>query len=189
MSGHRIMVDPFVPRPADDEDSDRIVRRKLSDLVLERMQALILGGEIGPGEALPSEHALMQRFGVGRPAVREALQTLQTMGLITISHGERSRVNALTAGRGAAPGGSGGADAAECRAGEPGGAEAGAAALRTRHGARGRAAGDRGGRGGAQGADPVAAGEARRRRRRLFGRTSRSMCILPACRGTGSCRR
>ena len=38
----------------------------------------------------------MDRFGVGRPAVREALQSLQTMGLITISHGERSRVNALT---------------------------------------------------------------------------------------------
>ena len=39
----------------------------------------------------------MERFGVGRPAVREALQSLHTMGLITISHGERSRVNALSA--------------------------------------------------------------------------------------------
>ena len=38
----------------------------------------------------------MDRFGVGRPAVREALQSLQTMGLITISHGERSRVNELS---------------------------------------------------------------------------------------------
>src|SRR6478735_9258187 len=53
-------------------------------------------GEIGPGEVLPSEHELMERYGVGRPAVREALQSLQTMGLITISHGERSRVNELT---------------------------------------------------------------------------------------------
>lgn len=75
---------------------DKIVRRKLSDLVLERMQELILSGEIAPGEVLPSEHELMERFGVGRPAVREALQSLQTMGLITISHGERSRVNELT---------------------------------------------------------------------------------------------
>ncbi len=77
------------------DGSDKIVRRKLSDQVLERMQELILSGEIGPGETLPSEHALMDRFGVGRPAVREALQSLQTMGLITITHGERSRVNEL----------------------------------------------------------------------------------------------
>lgn len=76
---------------------DKIVRRKLSDQVLERMEELILSGEVAAGDPLPSEHALMERFGVGRPAVREALQSLHTMGLITISHGERSRVNALTA--------------------------------------------------------------------------------------------
>ncbi|WP_252929122.1 hypothetical protein [Paracoccus sp. 08] len=39
----------------------------------------------------------MERFGTGRPAVHEALQHLHTMVLITISHGERSRVNALSA--------------------------------------------------------------------------------------------
>jgi DNA-binding FadR family transcriptional regulator len=76
---------------------DKIVRRKLSDQVLERMQDLIMSGEIAAGEPLPSEHELMERFGVGRPAVREALQSLHTMGLITISHGERSRVNSLSA--------------------------------------------------------------------------------------------
>lgn len=81
---------------AEGDPSDRIVRRRLSDQVLERMQDLILAGEIAPGETLPPEHALMDRYGVGRPAVREALQSLQAMGLITISHGERSRVNALT---------------------------------------------------------------------------------------------
>lgn len=34
----------------------------------------------------------MERFGVGRPAVREALQSLGTAGLIEIHHGERARV-------------------------------------------------------------------------------------------------
>ena len=90
------MAEPFFSRPQDAEGSEKIVRRKLSDQVLEGMQELILGGEVGPGETLPSEHELMDRFGVSRPAVREALQLLQTMGLITITHGERSRVNALT---------------------------------------------------------------------------------------------
>lgn len=76
---------------------DKIQRRKLSDQVLERLQELIVSGEIAAGDPLPSEHELMERFGVGRPAVREALQSLNTMGLITVSHGERSRVNALSA--------------------------------------------------------------------------------------------
>lgn len=80
-----------------DRESDRIVRRKLSDQVLERLREMILRGEVGPGDPMPSERDLMKRFGVGRPAVREALQTLDTMGLITISHGERARVSALSA--------------------------------------------------------------------------------------------
>lgn len=46
---------------------------------------------------MPSERALMKRFGVGRSAVREAMQTLDTMGLISISHGERARVSELSA--------------------------------------------------------------------------------------------
>lgn len=40
---------------------------------------------------------LMERFSVGRPAVREVLQHMHTMALITISHGERSRVNEFSA--------------------------------------------------------------------------------------------
>lgn len=96
MSGRPEAAFPGSGRP-DGDAGDRIVRRKLSDQVLERMQGLILSGAFAPGDPLPPEHALMARFGVGRPAVREALQSLHTMGLITISHGERSRVNALSA--------------------------------------------------------------------------------------------
>ncbi|WBU52639.1 transcriptional regulator NanR [Paracoccus sp. SCSIO 75233] len=76
-------------------DDDRIVRRKLSDQVLERLHDMIRTQELKPGDAMPSERALMARFGVGRPAVREALQSLHNSGLITISHGERSRVNEI----------------------------------------------------------------------------------------------
>lgn len=79
------------------DPSDRIVRRKLSDQVFDRLRDMIASGELPPGAPLPSERDLMERFGTGRPAVREALQHLHTMGLITISHGERSRVNALSA--------------------------------------------------------------------------------------------
>ncbi len=78
-------------------DADRITRRKLSDQVLDRLRQMILRGVVAPGDPMPSERDLMKRFGVGRPAVREAMQTLNTMGLITISHGERARVSELSA--------------------------------------------------------------------------------------------
>ena len=79
-------------------NDERIVRKKLSDLVVDKLRNMIVDSELGPGDPMPSERSLMERFGVGRPAVREALQSLHTMGLITISHGERSRVNVLNAG-------------------------------------------------------------------------------------------
>jgi len=75
--------------------SDAIVRQKLSDQVFDRLRDMVVSGELAPGDAMPSERELMDRFSVGRPAVREALQSMANKGLITISHGERSRVNEL----------------------------------------------------------------------------------------------
>ena len=69
-----------------------IRRRKLSDDVQERVLALIRSKALRPGDVLPSERELMGSYGVGRPAVREAMQNLQRMGLVDIRHGERPRV-------------------------------------------------------------------------------------------------
>jgi DNA-binding FadR family transcriptional regulator len=41
---------------------------------------MILSGELPVGDALPSERELMERFQVGRPAVREALLWLSKKG-------------------------------------------------------------------------------------------------------------
>ncbi|MDE3010902.1 MAG: transcriptional regulator NanR [Pseudomonadota bacterium] len=75
-----------------------IPRRKLYQEVLDRLLSRIRSGEIPPGETLPSERELMEFYGVGRPAVREALQALERSGIVTISHGERARVVVPTAG-------------------------------------------------------------------------------------------
>lgn len=86
-----------MPTDTPPKSADKIVRMKLSDQVNQRLRDMISSGELKPGHFMPSERALMERFSVGRPAVREALQALHTQGLITISHGERSRVNELSA--------------------------------------------------------------------------------------------
>ena len=77
--------------------NDPIVRRKLSDEVFERLKAMITSGELSPGDSMPAERELRERFGVGRPAIREAMQALSNVGLITISHGERAKIRQPTA--------------------------------------------------------------------------------------------
>ena len=79
------------------QQTEQIVRRKLSDEVFARLKAMITSGELQPGDEMPSERELMERFGVGRPAIREAMQALAGMGLVVISHGERAKVLELTA--------------------------------------------------------------------------------------------
>lgn len=74
------------------EPSQTIHRRKLYEEVAARLEAMIQEGQYAPGDQLPSERDLMKLFGVGRPAVREALFALHKMGLVAVSSGERARV-------------------------------------------------------------------------------------------------
>ena len=74
-------------------------RQKLSEEVRRQILDMIRSGTIAPGESLPSERELMERLGVGRPAIREAMQSLETIGLIEIRHGGRARVSEPSIGR------------------------------------------------------------------------------------------
>lgn len=74
-----------------------IQKRKLSHEVRDRLLEMIDSGELISGEKMPSEHEIMDMFKVGRPAVREALQTLENMGVISISQGERATIRAISA--------------------------------------------------------------------------------------------
>ena len=69
-----------------------IARRRIYQDVAARLEQMIGNGELPEGDSLPSERELMDRFAVGRPAIREALLTLQNAGLIETSSGERARV-------------------------------------------------------------------------------------------------
>jgi GntR family transcriptional repressor for pyruvate dehydrogenase complex len=61
--------------------------KRLHEHVAERVQALIREGRLRPGDRLPSERELQAMFGIGRPAVREALLMLQHAGLVTLRSG------------------------------------------------------------------------------------------------------
>jgi DNA-binding FadR family transcriptional regulator len=69
-----------------------IRRRKLYEEVTSRIQERIADLGLRPGDQLPTERELMAEFGVGRSAVREAMLSLQRMGIVAVSSGERARV-------------------------------------------------------------------------------------------------
>lgn len=74
-----------------------IVRKKLFEQVAAHLERDILEGRHKPGDSLPSERELQVRFGVGRPAIREALISLRRSGLIEFSNGAAARVALPTA--------------------------------------------------------------------------------------------
>lgn len=63
---------------------------RASQVIVDQIKVLIRAGKLQPGDRLPSERELCQRFNVSRVTVREALRVLETGGLLTIrvgSHG------------------------------------------------------------------------------------------------------
>jgi GntR family transcriptional repressor for pyruvate dehydrogenase complex len=63
-------------------------RSTVSTKIVEEIKSLILGGELIPGEKLPSERDLSQQFNVSRNTIRESYKILTTLGFIEIKHGQ-----------------------------------------------------------------------------------------------------
>ena len=55
---------------------------KLSDVIVQQLEELLLKGQFLAGEKLPSERELAERFAVSRPSLREAIQKLEAKGLV-----------------------------------------------------------------------------------------------------------
>ena len=75
-----------------------IRRAKLYELVTQKLEEMIRCGELKPGDKLPSERDIMSAFNIGRPAVREALLSLQNKGLIVTENGRRAMVSQPSVG-------------------------------------------------------------------------------------------
>ena len=55
---------------------------RLFEQIVEQVEESIFSGQLKPGDQLPAERELAQRFGVSRTAVREAVKTLREKGLV-----------------------------------------------------------------------------------------------------------
>jgi DNA-binding FadR family transcriptional regulator len=75
----------------------QIGRRKRSHEIAELIEGAIAAGEFEVGTKLPSEKELAERYGVGRPSVREALFLLQQQGFVEVTSGARAQVTAPNA--------------------------------------------------------------------------------------------
>ncbi|WP_027960791.1 GntR family transcriptional regulator [Halomonas halodenitrificans] len=60
---------------------------RLADVITERLEAMILEGSLQPGQKLPPERELAERFSVSRPSLREAIQKLSARGLLISRQG------------------------------------------------------------------------------------------------------
>jgi GntR family transcriptional repressor for pyruvate dehydrogenase complex len=54
----------------------------VTQTIARRLQEMIRSGELAAGQKLPSQRVLSERLSVSRPTLREALLTLETLGLV-----------------------------------------------------------------------------------------------------------
>ncbi|MFK0332899.1 FadR/GntR family transcriptional regulator [Rhizobium sp. NPDC090275] len=66
----------------------------LPQSVAREIQAMIQSGELKAGEKVPSQREFSQRFGISRASLREALLTLETLGLLKTEAGRGTFVAA-----------------------------------------------------------------------------------------------
>ncbi len=67
---------------------------KVSDEIVNQVKTLIGEGKLKPGDRLPPERELVKEFGVSRPSLREALNSLLTMGFLEI-RGKRTVIKSM----------------------------------------------------------------------------------------------
>lgn len=66
--------------------------KRTSELVVAHMERLIRDGDWPIGERIPAEPELVERFGVGRNTIREAVRALEHVGMLTPRRGDGTYV-------------------------------------------------------------------------------------------------
>ena len=66
---------------------ERVRPREKPQQIADELRQLIVSGKFSEGDSLGHEPELVERFGVSRPSLREALRILETRGLISVVRG------------------------------------------------------------------------------------------------------
>ena len=83
--------------PAGDRAVYKQVRTsRLYEQIVQQIEESIVKGDLKPGDQLPAERELAQRFGVSRTAVREAVKALREKGLVEAYSGRGTFVTDAT---------------------------------------------------------------------------------------------
>lgn len=77
-----------------------IKRTQRNEEVRLQIEQAIRRGDFVPGERLPSERELVQTFGVSRVSVREAIRSLEALGLVRVHQGRGAFVTDRRSGLG-----------------------------------------------------------------------------------------
>ena len=85
----RVVTTPEVTEVTAPDMFSRVSVGRVSQVIVDQIKVLLREGKLKPGDRLPSERDLCQRFGVSRVTVREALRVLEAGGLVTIRVGAR----------------------------------------------------------------------------------------------------
>ena len=73
---------------APDLEFTPVRKTRVFEDVARQIQRLIADGALTPGDRLPPERELAERFGVSRGSVRDAIRTLEIVGLLAARQGE-----------------------------------------------------------------------------------------------------
>lgn len=76
--------------------STKLVRDKTSNAAMEGVKDFILTHGLQPGDPVPTEGELVDRLGVSRSSVREAIRTLAALDIVEVRHGIGTFVGKLS---------------------------------------------------------------------------------------------
>src|SRR5438034_7997293 len=65
---------------------------RVAEEIVSQLRGLILRGEYAVGDKLPPERKLAEELGVNRASLREAIKSLEQMGLVKTRQGDGTRV-------------------------------------------------------------------------------------------------
>src|SRR6476660_8353191 len=65
---------------------------RVAEEIVQQLRGLILRGEYAVGDKLPPERKLAEQLGVNRASLREAIKSLELMGLVRTRQGDGTRV-------------------------------------------------------------------------------------------------